>query len=65
MDMRSFHLNFEVNALLVQTDSIATLVKEFERDLLFAKMINIDAFMKKNIFIRFMESAARLLSPLL
>ncbi|MNZ77171.1 putative cardiolipin synthase YwiE [compost metagenome] len=65
MDMRSFHLNFEVNALLVQTDSIATLVKEFERDLLFAKMINMETFMKKNIFVRFMESAARLLSPLL
>ncbi|MNE04197.1 Major cardiolipin synthase ClsA [compost metagenome] len=65
MDMRSFHLNFEVNALLVQTDSIATLVKEFERDLLFAKMIDMEEFVNKKIFIRFMESAARLLSPLL
>ncbi|SDG53981.1 cardiolipin synthetase 2 [Fontibacillus panacisegetis] len=65
MDMRSFHLNFEVNALLVQTDSIATLVKEFERDLLFAKMIDKETFMNKKIFVRFMESAARLLSPLL
>lgn len=65
MDMRSFHLNFEVNALLVQTDSIAKLVKEFERDLLFAKLIEKEVFMKKRLFVRFMESAARLFSPLL
>ncbi|WP_410770586.1 cardiolipin synthase [Fontibacillus sp. BL9] len=65
MDMRSFHLNFEVNVLLVQNDSIAKIVKDFERDLLSTKRIKRKAFMKKKIVIRFMESAARLMSPLL
>ncbi|MEF2968229.1 cardiolipin synthase [Paenibacillus sp. M1] len=65
MDMRSFHLNFEVNMLLVQSDSVKKIVKDFERDLLSTKVINRKIFMKKRIVVRFMESAARLLSPLL
>lgn len=65
MDMRSFHLNFEVNVLLVQSDSINKIVKDFERDLLSTKQIKPKAFMKKKVVLRFMESAARLMSPLL
>ncbi|MFD1179533.1 cardiolipin synthase [Paenibacillus puldeungensis] len=65
MDMRSFHLNFEVNALLVHSDSISKIVNNFERDLLSAKRIDREVFMKKKMTVRFMESAARLLSPLL
>ncbi|MGG6313404.1 cardiolipin synthase [Paenibacillus macerans] len=65
MDMRSFHLNFEVNALLVQSDSIAKIVANFERDLLSTKLIDRNTFMNKKIPIRLAESAARLLSPLL
>lgn len=65
MDMRSFHLNFEVNLLLVQTDSVQKVVRDFERDLLSTKLIVLSDFMKKKVVIRFMESAARLLSPLL
>ncbi|WP_044481095.1 cardiolipin synthase [Paenibacillus antibioticophila] len=65
MDMRSFHLNFEVNLLLVQTDSVRKVVRDFERDLLSTKRIVLTEFMKKKVVLRFMESAARLLSPLL
>lgn len=65
MDMRSFHLNFEVNILLVQSDSISKIVKDFERDLLSTKKIKKKNYMQKKIIVRFMESAARLLSPLL
>ncbi|WP_223066024.1 cardiolipin synthase [Paenibacillus caui] len=65
MDMRSFHLNFEVNALLVGTDSVNKIVSDFERDLLSTKPMELRAFMKKKIIVRFMESAARLMSPLL
>lgn len=65
MDMRSFHLNFEVNALLVQSDSVAKVVKDFERDLISTKLIDINTFKKKKMIIRLMESAARLFSPLL
>jgi cardiolipin synthase A/B len=65
MDMRSFHLNFEVNALLVGTESVDKMVADFERDLLSTHLMEPNAFMKKKIVVRFMESAARLMSPLL
>ncbi|GIO67514.1 cardiolipin synthase [Paenibacillus sp. FSL M7-1455] len=65
MDMRSFHLNFEVNALLVQTESVKRIVSDFERDLKSTKQIVMDKFMKKKIPERILESLARLMSPLL
>lgn len=65
MDMRSFHLNFEVNALLVGTDSVDKVVKDFQRDLLSAKLLRPEDIKRKRIMVRFMESAARLMSPLL
>ncbi|MBP2001846.1 cardiolipin synthase [Paenibacillus shirakamiensis] len=65
MDMRSFHLNFEVSALLVQADSVKKIVEDFERDLQSTKMIELSEFMKKRVVVRMMESAARLMSPLL
>lgn len=65
MDMRSFHLNFEVNALLVRTGSVKTMVKDFERDLKSTTRINEEKFVNKRVIVRFLESAARLFSPLL
>lgn len=65
MDMRSFHLNFEVNALLVETESVQQMVQDFERDLKFAALIDQDKFMNKPIVHRLLESGARLMSPLL
>jgi cardiolipin synthase len=40
-------------------------VKDFERDLFSTKLIEKKSFMNKKIYVRFMESAARLMSPLL
>ncbi|HZG70515.1 MAG TPA: cardiolipin synthase [Chondromyces sp.] len=65
MDMRSFHLNFEVNAFLYHTQSTEALVNEFLRDLENAREINIEDFNKRHIGYRMIESTARLLSPLL
>ncbi|WP_410512661.1 cardiolipin synthase [Paenibacillus sp. BR2-3] len=65
MDMRSFHLNFEVNALLLQTDSVKRIVADFERDLLSTRQIVEETFMDKRLHERLLESAARLMSPLL
>ncbi|MNJ62831.1 Major cardiolipin synthase ClsA [compost metagenome] len=65
MDMRSFHLNFEVNALLVGTNSVDKVVKDFQRDLLSAKLLRKEDIKRKRMMVRFMESAARLMSPLL
>ncbi|MCM3338644.1 cardiolipin synthase [Paenibacillus sp. MER TA 81-3] len=65
MDMRSFHLNFEVNAILMRTDSVAALVEDFERDLQYTTPIEEEEFAHKKMITRFLESAARLFSPLL
>jgi cardiolipin synthase A/B len=65
MDMRSFHLNFEVNAFLYRTRSTQKLVNDYLRDLKSSKEIDYDNFKKRHIGLRIFESTARLLSPLL
>nr|WP_263328324.1 cardiolipin synthase [Neobacillus sp. Marseille-Q6967] len=65
MDMRSFHLNFEVNAFLFRTNSTQKLVAEYLNDLEYAIQLDIDAFNKRHIGLRLLESTSRLLSPLL
>lgn len=65
MDMRSFHLNFEVNALLLETESVQQMVRDFERDLQYTRLIDRDTFMNKRMIVRVLESGARLMSPLL
>ncbi|MFP7295789.1 cardiolipin synthase [Neobacillus niacini] len=65
MDMRSFHLNFEVNAFLFRTKSTQKLVAEYINDLEYAKELELTSFNKRHIGLRLIESTARLLSPLL
>ncbi len=65
MDMRSFHLNFEVNAFLYRTQSTEKLVEEYLNDLKYSRELNLLTFQKRNFGVRVMESTARLLSPLL
>ncbi|WP_374722681.1 cardiolipin synthase [Peribacillus tepidiphilus] len=65
MDMRSFHLNFEVNAFLYKTNSTKKLVQDYLDDLKEAQELYIDSFNKRHIGIKLLESFCRLLSPLL
>lgn len=65
MDMRSFHLNFEVNAFLFRTKSTQKLVAEYINDLEYARQMDLKTFQKRHIGFRLLESTARLLSPLL
>ncbi|CRK83457.1 cardiolipin synthase [Neobacillus massiliamazoniensis] len=65
MDMRSFHLNFEVNAFLYRTGSTQKLVDEYINDLQFSKQLDLESFGKRHIGLRLLESTSRLLSPLL
>ncbi|MEH6889139.1 cardiolipin synthase [Bacillus sp. JJ864] len=65
MDMRSFHLNFEVNAFLYDTNSIRKLVTDFEEDLQVSNEIHVDRFNNRRLVMRIVESTYRLLSPLL
>ncbi|PLR97750.1 cardiolipin synthase [Bacillus sp. T33-2] len=65
MDMRSFHLNFEVNAFLYRTGSTSDLVAEYEKDLTVSTEIELEQFKTRRFGYRLIESTARLLSPLL
>ncbi|WP_209125790.1 cardiolipin synthase [Alkalihalobacillus sp. BA299] len=65
MDMRSFHLNFEVNAFLYRTKSVTTLVSDYIFDLEHSNQIDDEIFRKRSIVQRLLESTCRLLSPLL
>ncbi|WP_338449035.1 cardiolipin synthase [Niallia oryzisoli] len=65
MDMRSFHLNFEVNAFLYRTKSTEKLVSEYLNDLQHSREINAENFKKRHFGYRLLESTSRLLSPLL
>ncbi|MFS1515573.1 cardiolipin synthase [Bacillus sp. SCS-151] len=65
MDMRSFHLNFEVNAFLYRTNSIRALTNDFIHDIAHSDIITEEQFSTRPIWVRLYESTARLLSPLL
>ncbi len=65
MDMRSFHLNFEVNAFLYDTSSVHELVRDFENDLLVSEEMDYEQFKNRAFVLRIIESTYRLLSPLL
>jgi cardiolipin synthase len=65
MDMRSFHLNFEVNAFLYKTGSTQKLVYAFLEDFEDANHLESKQFAQRPLAIRLIESACRLLSPLL
>jgi cardiolipin synthase A/B len=65
MDMRSFHLNFEVNAFLYRTQSTEKLVIEYLNDLRDSREIDAEIFKKRHLGYRLLESTSRLLSPLL
>jgi len=65
MDMRSFHLNFEVNAFLYQTRSVETLVSDYIYDMEHSTLISYDRFKQRPIIQKVVESTSRLLSPML
>jgi len=65
MDLRSFHLNFEVQLFLSGTDSINTLVAHFEEDLKECSRVRPVAFYKRGLGVKWKESFARLFSGVL
>jgi len=65
VDMRSFHLNFEVNLFLTGTDSIKDLVAHYEEDLKECHRIRPVEFYKRGLEVKWKESFARLFSGVL
>ena len=65
MDIRSFALNFEVNAVVYDEKKAREMVEIFRKDLEVCREITRDYYVGRNLKIRIKEQICRLLSPLL
>lgn len=65
IDMRSFRLNFEVNAFIYSEQIANKLTDGFIADMKLSSPLSLDTYSKRPLRIRFKESFSRLLSPLL
>lgn len=65
MDIRSFELNFEVNATIYDEDTTKELEQAFMDDLPHCLELTSEAYRKRTLWIRIKEQCSRLLSPLL
>lgn len=64
-DIRSFRLNFEINAFLYDSSVALRLVDLFFNDLKSSQELTLDLYKKRSLFIKVKEPIARLLSPIL
>lgn len=65
MDIRSFNINYEMNALIYDAHTAKELEAAFQDDLEHCVPFDAKAYRARSRFIRFRDSLARLLSPLL
>lgn len=65
IDLRSFRLNFEVNAFLYHQETATTLCQIFLEDIVLSKELTPELYQNRSHYIRFKESISRLLSPIL
>lgn len=65
VDMRSFYTNFELNVLVYDRNVIARLEADFLADLKDCTEIRLEAFKRRPRLQKWLEGAARLMSPLL
>ncbi|HIW32228.1 MAG TPA: cardiolipin synthase [Candidatus Paenibacillus intestinavium] len=65
LDIRSFKLNFEMNAFIYNQEVATTLEEIFIEDIENSHLLTIDEYSKRSWFSRIKESISRLLSPIL
>src|SRR5690606_378524 len=65
IDLRSFRLNFEVNAFLYDQALVEELVNIFGNDMEKSRELTMEEYKNRSLGIRFKESISRLLSPIL
>lgn len=65
IDVRSFKLNFEVNAFIYDRTKSHELAELFEQDLLLSSELTLDIYNERSGIIRMKESIANLISPIL
>lgn len=65
IDVRSFKLNFEVNAFIYDPIAAHQLAELFEQDLLVSRELTLETYQQRSFTIRLKESIAHLISPIL
>lgn len=65
LDIRSFKLNFEVNAFIYDDITNLKLTEQFFKDLKHSTEITLESYGKRSRIVRIKESISRLLSPIL
>lgn len=65
LDIRSFKLNFEMNAFIYDSATAVKLMDIFRRDINDSRLLTTEAYDGRPLFNRFRESISRLLSPIL
>ncbi|QGT98836.1 Cardiolipin synthase, bacterial type ClsA [Candidatus Syntrophocurvum alkaliphilum] len=65
MDIRSFQLDFELNAIIYKSLRIEELENDFIEDIKDSKEVSLSDYKNRNLSDKFKESVGRLLSPLL
>ena len=65
MDIRSFELNFEVNATIYDEEVTGELEEAFMGDLPHCREITREDYKERSMWMRIKEQSSRLLSPLL
>jgi len=65
LDIRSFKLNFEVNAFIYDKGVIKEIKEDFMNDLKFSEELEINKFNNRKLRIKIKESLSRLFSPIL
>ncbi|MEK3884080.1 cardiolipin synthase [Paenibacillus sp. PL2-23] len=65
LDIRSFKLNFEMNAFIYDKETSQKLQTLFQEDVRLARRLTMEDYGRRPLFNRFKESISRLLSPIL
>ncbi len=65
IDIRSFYLNFELNAFIYDEVVVKKIKESFKEDLKDSHLLSQEEYDKRKLVVKFKESVARLLTPLL
>nr|WP_208911067.1 cardiolipin synthase [Levilactobacillus yiduensis] len=65
MDYRSFKLNFEINAFIYDPQVATQLEEIYEADMRYSELITPEKFKAQSTYLKFKQTASRLLSPIL
>jgi len=65
MDIRSFSINYEANAIIYESRIAEELEEDFQRDLQQCTEFKLEEYQKRHILLRFRDSLSRLFSPLM